>query len=325
MKKVSFCITYYNQKEFIKDSLSSVLAIDFPCDYEILVGDDGSSDGTVEVVNEYKNKYPDKIKLFIMNRDENSKSIGRASLNRLNLVYNATGDFIIFLDGDDFYCDKEFVKDSLKVFENNKKIIACAFDFKMLFEDNKEERKQLYLKTGLIPVGKYIKKFYNPAGAFVFKNVFKYNKDKVNFLRGIDGIFDDNGITLYFLQFGDLYYISRIIYSYRQNSNSLWNRYNLLEQNIVNLLYLVPMLYACPKYRFHIIKRYFSNIIFVWKNKTDITKIVSKYFYDNFCENAKKHNNYFLYSMLTWKKIKTIDKIKCFSKYFFYKIIERFI
>ena len=51
--KVSFLVTYYNQKEYVKQSMESILAIDKPCDWEILVGDDGSTDGTIEGVNEY--------------------------------------------------------------------------------------------------------------------------------------------------------------------------------------------------------------------------------------------------------------------------------
>ena len=66
--KVSFLVTYYNQKEYVKQSMESILAIDKPCDWEILVGDDGSTDGTIEVVNEYIKQYPSQIKLYIMPR-----------------------------------------------------------------------------------------------------------------------------------------------------------------------------------------------------------------------------------------------------------------
>ena len=66
--KVSFLVTYYNQKEYVRQSMESILAIDKPCDWEILVGDDGSTHGTIEVVNEYIQQYPSQIKLYIMPR-----------------------------------------------------------------------------------------------------------------------------------------------------------------------------------------------------------------------------------------------------------------
>lgn len=39
--KVSFLVTYYNQKEYVQQSLDSILAIEKPCEWEIIVGDDG--------------------------------------------------------------------------------------------------------------------------------------------------------------------------------------------------------------------------------------------------------------------------------------------
>ena len=52
MSKISFLVTYYNQAQYVSQSLESILAIDFPddCLYEILVGDDGSNDGTQAAV-----------------------------------------------------------------------------------------------------------------------------------------------------------------------------------------------------------------------------------------------------------------------------------
>ena len=61
--KVSFCVTYYNQSGFVSQSLDSILALDIPCGFEILVGDDGSADDTVEKVKEYQSRFPDKIKI----------------------------------------------------------------------------------------------------------------------------------------------------------------------------------------------------------------------------------------------------------------------
>lgn len=71
--KISFLVTYYNQKKYVKQSMDSILAIDKPCDWEILVGDDGSTDGTDEEVKKYISQYPDNIKLYVMPRDSKKK------------------------------------------------------------------------------------------------------------------------------------------------------------------------------------------------------------------------------------------------------------
>ena len=98
--KVSFLVTYYNQEQYVRQSLDSILAIKMPCDWKILVGDDGSNDGTTAIVREYMERYPDRIFLYVMPRDPKKtySSVVRASANRLNLLEKATGDFFCTLD-----------------------------------------------------------------------------------------------------------------------------------------------------------------------------------------------------------------------------------
>ena len=57
--KISFLVTYYQQERFVRQSLDSILAIKKPEEWEILVGDDGSTDGTVQEVQKYIDRDPD--------------------------------------------------------------------------------------------------------------------------------------------------------------------------------------------------------------------------------------------------------------------------
>ena len=60
--KVSICIVTYNQQNFISDALSSALSQKTDFDYEIIVGDDNSTDNTKIIISEYQKKYPKIIK-----------------------------------------------------------------------------------------------------------------------------------------------------------------------------------------------------------------------------------------------------------------------
>lgn len=89
--KLSIIIAVYNQEELIKRAIESI-----PEDCEIIVVDDGSTDRTVEVVKQYK-----QVKLI-----ENGKNLG-VGLTRNAGLDNATGEYVGFLDSDDyFYTDK---------------------------------------------------------------------------------------------------------------------------------------------------------------------------------------------------------------------------
>lgn len=102
---VSVCIPTFQHIDFISKCLDSVLSqvTDFP--FEILIGEDDSTDGTREICYRYADKYPDKIRLMLGKTEEkmirNGKKIGR--LNHLNLYAKARGKFICICDGDDYW------------------------------------------------------------------------------------------------------------------------------------------------------------------------------------------------------------------------------
>lgn len=69
MIKVSVCVMTYNQEKYIGQCLESLVTQETDFDFEIIVGDDFSTDGTRDVIQEYQKKYPDIIKPVF--RDKN--------------------------------------------------------------------------------------------------------------------------------------------------------------------------------------------------------------------------------------------------------------
>lgn len=108
--KHTILVICYNQERYIRQSLDSVLLEDIK-PYEIIIGDDCSTDGTREVLRQYKEKYPNIIKLIF-----NEKNIGIfANLN--NIIQFANGDVISFLAGDDWY-KSNFLKSMNEAIQN---------------------------------------------------------------------------------------------------------------------------------------------------------------------------------------------------------------
>lgn len=68
------CITY-NQAEYIRDALEGFLIQRTSFAYEILVHDDVSTDGTIDILKEYQKKYPDKIRLLLEEENQYSKGV----------------------------------------------------------------------------------------------------------------------------------------------------------------------------------------------------------------------------------------------------------
>jgi glycosyltransferase involved in cell wall biosynthesis len=99
--KVSICVVTYNQKEYLKECLDGLIAQKFSFDYEIVVGDDASTDGTTDVVKEYGCRYPDLIVPLLQ-----PKNVGPFK-NYLLTHAAARGQYVCHMDGDDLaYANK---------------------------------------------------------------------------------------------------------------------------------------------------------------------------------------------------------------------------
>ena len=106
MKKLSILIPAYNVENYIEECVNSVLDLD--TNYEIIIINDGSTDNTLKILNKYK-KY-EYIKII----NQNNMRISRT---RNNLLKEAKGKYIFFLDSDDFI-NKENFKELLKKVNN---------------------------------------------------------------------------------------------------------------------------------------------------------------------------------------------------------------
>lgn len=97
---ISVIILTYNGEKYIRKCLDSVINQTVGMgQIEMIIIDDASTDSTVDIVKEYEEKYPENICLIL--RKENSLGTGEVNRN-IGLDY-ATGEYILFLDQDDWY------------------------------------------------------------------------------------------------------------------------------------------------------------------------------------------------------------------------------
>lgn len=308
--KISFLVTYYNQREYVKSSLDSILAIEKPCDWEIIIGDDGSNDGTIEVINSYVEKYPDSIKLYIMPREPGKKydSVKRASANRLNILEHSTGDVFCTLDGDDYYCDTTFIKESIGIFDKYEDISVIAFGFRYVGDGL--SRKELTLPDGVknqrVDKKIFLKKFYLPAGACVHRKCF--DKDRIEYIKRI-GYFDDNNIVINSLNYGEMYAVNRAIYAYRQTGQSVYTSMNTLEQAVLNVQGLdVDIRLSEKDLKETLIDRYSSSLIlmYIWRRK--VREIIGEEKCTKYEEGCRALFPSYCYNLLEYRQLSEKQK-----------------
>lgn len=94
--KISVYITSYNQQEYLKQAIDSVLGQTYPAS-EIVIIDDCSSDGSRALILDYQKQYPEVIVPHF-----NEKNLGITATRNVALS-KVTGDYVTWLDGDDSY------------------------------------------------------------------------------------------------------------------------------------------------------------------------------------------------------------------------------
>lgn len=118
MKKVSIIIPVYNVEKYIDRCLNSLVNQTLK-DIEIIVVNDGSPDNSQNIIDKYVKKYPRKIKSFIK---ENG---GQGSARNFGLT-KATGEYIGYVDSDDYVELDMYEKLYKKAKERNYDIVTCG-------------------------------------------------------------------------------------------------------------------------------------------------------------------------------------------------------
>jgi glycosyltransferase involved in cell wall biosynthesis len=129
--KVSVVILTYNQKAFIGKAIESALAQETDFDFEILVGDDCSTDGAQEVITSYQNAYPSKVKAVL-----HSKNLGQNGLfNTIETLKLAQGRYIAPMDGDDYWTNTHKLQKQVDFMESHPDFSACFHNSLVTYED----------------------------------------------------------------------------------------------------------------------------------------------------------------------------------------------
>lgn len=138
---VTVCVQTYNHGNFIEQCLNGILSQKTTFPFEILLGEDGSTDNTRAICLEYANRYPDKIRLFLHDRS-NVIKIGGKPTGRYNFIYNlgnVNSKYVALLDGDDYWTDVNKLQKQFEFLENNKDISICFTNYSVINGEIKKE------------------------------------------------------------------------------------------------------------------------------------------------------------------------------------------
>lgn len=110
---LSVCLITYNHKEFIRKAIEGVLMQQATFTWNLIIADDFSTDGTRDILMEYRGKYPDKIQLILQ-----EKNVGAAQ-NWIDLIKTPCSKYIAYFEGDDYWTDPLKLQKQVDFLEKN--------------------------------------------------------------------------------------------------------------------------------------------------------------------------------------------------------------
>ena len=211
---VSVIVLTYNHEKYIKQALDSILRQKVNFDYEILIGDDASTDNTVKVLKEYKSKFPNIIKLFL-----NEVNLG-ATRNAYNLLVNAKGKYLATCEGDDYWTDDNKLQIQVEFLEKNKNLVGCSHYFTVVDENNEAYKKHLeWIKAKEIFTLDDFEGIYMPGqpATLLRKNLVYDNLVDLKYLINTHKMIGDRTLMLLWLLHGNFGFVKRYMSAYRIN------------------------------------------------------------------------------------------------------------
>ena len=117
---VSVAMIAYNVDRYISEAIESVLMQKTKFPFELIIGEDFSTDNTLQIVLEYQKKYPKIIRVLVR-----EKNLGLTP-NSVDTQNHCLGKYIALLDGDDYWTDEHKLQKQIDVLENHSEYSGCA-------------------------------------------------------------------------------------------------------------------------------------------------------------------------------------------------------
>ena len=218
MIKVSVIVHTYNHEKFIRQTLDSILNQVVNFQYEVIIGDDASSDTTPTIIQEYQSKFPDIIKPLL--HPNNLGGYGKN--NTLATLAVCQGQYIAAMDGDDYWTNTLKLQKQADFLDQNPDFVACFHNALIHFEDgsapdayvNDESQRIVTTIEDLIGEDEV---WYMATSAVMFRNGIMKDYPKW-FHESKSG-----DIPRYILlgKHGKFFYINELMSVYRKNNGGM--------------------------------------------------------------------------------------------------------
>lgn len=207
----------YNHENYIATAIQSVVNQIIDQKIVLIIGEDCSTDLTRSICLEFKNKYPEIIKLIL-----HEKNVGAATNGKT--VYDeciATGaKYLAPIEGDDYWTDPYKLQKQFNFLEENIEYVGCFHNTEERYEDSIRASKVYcnYTQARSVSFKDLCQGNLMPTCSLLFRSQYLKSLPLDNFKI----VCGDWALNLYNSQFGNFWYIPQIMGVHRLTSTSMW-------------------------------------------------------------------------------------------------------
>ena len=167
----------YNHAAYVEQALHSCLSQETNFPFEIIIGDDASTDGTQEIVRDFATKHPQ----IVLSLQPKNSAAGKSFIDAMRLV---RGTYVAFCEGDDFWTVPYKLQKQVRFLEENPVFSVCCHKVEMQFEGTHAEAGKQFIykdcnsktqrvKDGIFYADEAIANYYFQTSSLCFRWIFK--------------------------------------------------------------------------------------------------------------------------------------------------------
>lgn len=217
--RLTICCVTYNHKKYISQALESFVSQETHFRFQVLVGDDASTDGTTDIVNQYAKKYPEIIKPII-----HKKNVG-PFLNSLSLYQAARTQYVSICDGDDYFIDTKKLQKQVDFLDAHPDYSVCFHPVRVFYE-NQDREDEIYPSDNIISkvhnlsISDLLKCNFMQTNSIVFR--WRFRDEDIRKFLSHEIAPGDYYLNLLHAQMGKIGFLPDVMSVYRRNDGGIW-------------------------------------------------------------------------------------------------------
>ncbi|UTC82369.1 glycosyltransferase family 2 protein [Treponema denticola] len=235
MNKITVLIPSYNRRTYINEAVASVLNQKTDFGVKLIITDDCSTDGSIEMIKELQRRYSERIEVILSEKNE------RLLANILKAQVRVQTEYFCVLDPDDYYTDEFFLQKAVDYLEEHKDFSIYSSNCMMLYEDKtKKTFIENNVKEAIFDFDDLLqnKAIITQTAASIFRNVLYHNGIPQIIKKAIgtpseSSFRADTGRYILHLEKGKAFFKNETVAVYRIHKDGIWTKQNQFHRNLL--------------------------------------------------------------------------------------------